>query len=62
MHYFIGNLGHIFVITSFIAALLTVFNYFKATTTEDLEKKNGWLVNGKASFYVHAFSVFGICV
>ena len=62
MHYLIGNLGHIFVITSFVAALVTVFNYFKATTTDDLEKKKGWLANGKTSFYVHALAVLGICV
>lgn len=62
MHYFIGNLGHLFVITSFISALMTAFLYFKATTTEDLDKKDAWLLNGKIGFYIHALSVLGICV
>lgn len=62
MHYFIGNLGHFFVVASFILAVVTAFSYFKATMANDLEKKAGWLLNGKVSFYLHAFSVLGICV
>jgi cytochrome c-type biogenesis protein CcmF len=62
MHYFIGDLGHFFVITAFIASLVTAFSYFKSTITEALDKKQQWLLNGKISFYIHAFSVFGICV
>lgn len=62
IHYFIGDLGHLFVITSFVASLVTAFAYFKATTASELEKKDFWLLNGKISFYVHAFAVFGICI
>ncbi len=62
MHYFIGDLGHLFVITSFIMALVTAFAYFKATTISDLTKKNDWVVNGRIGFYLHAVSVLGICI
>lgn len=62
MHYFIGGLGHLFVITSFITALVAAFAYFKATTVSALEQKGFWLQNGKAGFYVHAVAVLGICV
>lgn len=62
VHYFIGNLGHFFVITSFVSALIAFFSYFKATVTEDIVKKEGWLLNGKISFYVHALAVLGIVV
>lgn len=62
MHYFIGGLGHLFVITSFITALVAAFAYFKATTASALEQKGFWLQNGKAGFYVHAVAVLGICV
>src|SRR5687767_9571646 len=62
MHYFIGDLGHFFVITSFIMALVTSFAYLKATTISDLAVKEGWLWNGRVSFYLHAASVVGICV
>lgn len=62
VHYFIGNLGHFFVITSFVAAILTAFSYFKATTSSDITLKNQWLINGRTGFYVHVFAVLGICV
>jgi cytochrome c-type biogenesis protein CcmF len=62
MHYFIGDLGHLFVITSFITALVTAFAYFRATTISDLKEKEAWRWNGRVSFYVHAISVLGICV
>lgn len=62
MHYFIGDLGHFFVITAFIASLVTAFSYFKGTVTEAIDQKNQWLANGRISFYAHAVSVLGICV
>lgn len=62
MHYFIGHLGHLFVIISFVAAIATAFSYFKATNTSDLSMKNQWLINGRVGFYIHATAVIGICV
>jgi cytochrome c-type biogenesis protein CcmF len=62
IHYFIGDLGHLFVITSFVTSLVTAFVYSKAATASELDKKNFWLLNGKVSFYIHAFAVLGICI
>src|SRR5688572_19281492 len=62
MHYLIGNLGHLFVITSFVAALATFFCYYRATGTDHVEKKTQWLINGRIGFYVHAIAVLGIVV
>jgi len=62
VHYFIGNLGHFFVITSFVAAIVTVFSYFKASGITDVEKKQQWVINGRVGFYIHAFAVLGIVV
>lgn len=62
IHYLIGDLGHLFVISSFVTALSTAFTYFKATSTENLQDKEAWLFNGRVSFYVHALAVIGICV
>jgi cytochrome c-type biogenesis protein CcmF len=62
MHYFIGDLGHFFVITAFVTALISAFAYFKGSTTESLANKIFWTENGTAGFYLHAFSVFGICI
>jgi len=60
MHYFIGNLGHFFVISSFVAALATAFSYFKATTVSDVAAKDAWLKNGRVGFYLHSIFVMGI--
>ena len=62
MHYLIGNLGHFFVITSFVAAVVTAFSYFKATQSSDVDKKEQWLVNGRVGFYIHSIAVLGIVV
>jgi cytochrome c-type biogenesis protein CcmF len=62
MHYLIGNLGHFFVITAFVSALVTFFCYFKATGIEEVDKKGQWLINGRVGFYIHAIAVLGIVV
>jgi cytochrome c-type biogenesis protein CcmF len=62
MHYLVGDLGHLFVITSFVTSLATAYAYFKATTTSTLDQKKFWSENGKAGFYTHAVAVLGICV
>ncbi len=62
MHYLVGDLGHLFVITSFITALISSFAYLKASTILDLQKQEEWRWNGMISFYLHAVSVLGVCV
>jgi len=60
MHYLIGNLGHLSVITAFVSALLSSFAYWKATTLAEIEKKTSWLENGRFAFYVHVTSVLAV--
>jgi len=62
VHYFVGDLGHFFVITSFVTALVSAFAYFKATTSKSLDRQLFWKQNGAAGFYIHAVSVVGICI
>ncbi|MDZ4716509.1 MAG: cytochrome c biogenesis protein CcsA [Cytophagales bacterium] len=62
LHYFIGNLGHLFVITSFVTGLLAAFSYWRASSTNDLEARLAWIVNGRASFIAHAVAVIGVIV
>ncbi len=60
MHYLIGNLGHLFVIVSLVAALVSAFSYWKNFySTNDLTKKS-WLVNARIAFYMHGLAVLGI--
>ncbi|MCE2995683.1 MAG: cytochrome c biogenesis protein CcsA [Cyclobacteriaceae bacterium] len=60
MHYTIGNLGHLSVITAFVTSLLSSFAYWKAASLKDVEQKNSWLLNGRSAFYMHALAVVGI--
>lgn len=62
MHYFIGDLGHFFVLLAFVASLVTFFSYFKATVKESIADKKQWLVNGRVGFYIHSIAVGGIIV
>lgn len=59
---FIGNLGHVFVILSFILAITSAFSYFKASQKEDAVSKNEWTVNGRILFYLHSLFVVGVVV
>ncbi len=61
-HYFIGNLGHLFVITSFVTALVTSFSYWKATSVSDLSIHRHWILNGRTGFILHSIAVLGIVV
>lgn len=56
MHYLVGNLGHLFLIISFISALIAAFSYYKAAQTEN----SGWKFNGRIAFWVHAIGVIGV--
>lgn len=59
MHYLIGNLGHLFVITSFVTSLISVFAYFKSQYAVG-EEKEQWLKNARISFYAHGLAVLGV--
>jgi len=62
LHYFIGNLGHFFVITSFVAGLAASFTYWRATLAGELHLQNQWLTNGRVAFVTHGVAVVGIIV
>lgn len=62
MHYLIGNLGHLAVITAFVTSLLSAFAYWKSTTLIEIENKNSWLQNGRFAFYAHVLAVVAIVV
>ncbi|MBS1976034.1 MAG: cytochrome c biogenesis protein CcsA [Bacteroidetes bacterium] len=58
-HYFIGNLGHFFVIASLVTALVASFSYWRATSSATLNASE-WLINGRTAFALHSISVVGI--
>ncbi len=62
MHYFIGDLGHLFVLTSFVTSLASALAYLKANACRDLIQKNKWLQNARVGFYLHSAAVIGIVI
>jgi cytochrome c-type biogenesis protein CcmF len=60
VHYLIGDLGHLFVIISFVSSLICAFAYLKARAKDDLAEKKSWLINGRIAFYAHVFSILGV--
>jgi cytochrome c-type biogenesis protein CcmF len=60
MHYFIGDLGHFFVITAFVTALVSAWAYWKSQRADALDKS--WMANARVAFYIHALSIVGIGV
>jgi cytochrome c-type biogenesis protein CcmF len=54
-HTLAGNIGRLFAIMAFVAALFSAYAYAQAE-----RKKNGWLSLGRWSFIVHSLSVIGI--
>jgi len=61
IHLFIGNLGHLFVILSFVTSLMATYAYFKASNAS-IEELPSRIRFARILFYLHAFSVLGIIV
>jgi cytochrome c-type biogenesis protein CcmF len=61
MHYFIGDLGHLFVIASLVTSLISAFAYWKANAASP-ETKDQWLINARIAFYLHSVAVLGVVI
>lgn len=59
-HLWVGEVGHFFIITSFVTALLSGVAYYFATTTKNEHKPGSWARIGRYSFYIHGFTLFGL--
>ena len=57
-HLLIGKVGNVFVILSFVFALLASISYFFAA--RDNDEAPSWKRIARISFRIHGFSVFGI--
>jgi len=59
-----GQLGHFFVITSFVASLFSAFSYFRAVRNEQIDPVNSrsWQLMGRGGFVLHAASVISIFI
>ncbi len=59
IHTFIGNLGHAFVIISFVTALVATYAYFQVTRTSELEAAS-WRRFARFAFITHGIAVVGV--
>lgn len=59
-HLLPGQLGHFFVVLSFVAALLATVAYFKATQRRDTVEHTGWRNLGRYAFLLHGLATFGV--
>ena len=59
-----GQLGHFFVITTFVGALFSAFSYWRAAKTENTDAYNShsWQLLGRNGFVLHAASIIGIFI
>lgn len=59
-----GQLGHFFVILSFVAALFSAYSYFRAAGTENTNQQSSlaWLLLGRNGFVFHTAAVVGIFI
>jgi cytochrome c-type biogenesis protein CcmF len=61
MHYTVGNLGHLFVVLSFVASLTASLGYFLSVSADENKALN-WRRFARFSFGLHGISVLGIVV
>lgn len=61
-HLLIGQVGHFFVLLSFIASLVATFSYFKATQSKFPEEEKSWRRLARTAFFTEIISVLAIFV
>ncbi len=61
MNLFIGQLGHLLVIISFVTSLLAAISYWFSTTRKELSpEKESWKKLARGAFWMHALAVVGV--
>ncbi|MFN3403407.1 MAG: cytochrome c biogenesis protein CcsA [Cytophagaceae bacterium] len=60
MRAIIGDLGHLFVIISFVSSAIAAFSYWKASGEVLSAKGLSWKSFARANFFLHSFAVGGI--
>lgn len=57
-----GKLGHLAVVTAFIAAILSAISYFIATRKDNAEDKASWIKFGRMNFHINGILFLFIIV
>lgn len=56
----IGDIGHVFVLVSFVTSIVGCISYFLSSSNELESDKTSWLYFGRAIFATHVLSVIGV--
>ncbi len=59
-HLLPGQIGHLFVILSFVASIIASVSYFISARSTNLTDQASWKKIGRAAFFIDAISVLGI--
>ncbi|MES2732132.1 MAG: cytochrome c biogenesis protein CcsA [Bacteroidota bacterium] len=64
MHTFVGNLGHLLVIVSFVTALVATFGYWQSVRQANTLPQDSlsWQRFSRIAFYLHSAAVLGIVI
>ncbi|WP_128545005.1 cytochrome c biogenesis protein CcsA [Larkinella soli] len=61
IHTTVGNIGHLFVLISFVTALVATYAYLKAALgQDDLSANQDWKRLARGAFYLHGIAIVGI--
>ncbi len=55
-----GQLGHLFILISFVASILATIAYFKSANAKNPQDAHGWKQFGRLCFGIDVFSVFSV--
>jgi cytochrome c-type biogenesis protein CcmF len=61
IHTFVGDLGHLFVIISFVSSLAATFAFYKLSVADPIQK-TAWRRYARSVFYVHGAAVLGVAI
>lgn len=61
IHTGIGNLGHLLVIISFVAAIASAMSYGRASHLNEIST-GSWLKMGRGLFWLHGLAVLGTVI
>lgn len=62
IHKFIGDLGHVLLIASFVFAVFSSALYFFSTREKNELKSREWMLNGRIAFLIHGVAVIGVVI
>ncbi|MEO5908604.1 MAG: cytochrome c biogenesis protein CcsA, partial [Ginsengibacter sp.] len=56
-HLLPGQVGHFFVVLAFVASIVSVISYFRASKTQLENEKQSWIRFARTAFFIEAFSL-----